>query len=229
MVKDALLKEPLPLNYNEKKVLLVGNGIHRAFHGEGESWESLLKYIVQELGAELCISDFPECSPLLKYEFIHSEYKRNNPKKKFIDCVGVIIRKYFESASFNEHVDEVNSMIWNCFNTVLTTNVDNRFELTNEKNKKWISKSAKRWKYSLYRQKILECGNSEKKIFYMHGEVSKPKSLCFDLAHYLGEYRNHFEDKLKKSAVKQLETDAYDGMRELSSRDLSKNSPTIKS
>ena len=33
---------------NKQKVLLIGNGIYRAFHGEEESWENVLRFVKKE-------------------------------------------------------------------------------------------------------------------------------------------------------------------------------------
>lgn len=33
------------IEMSKEKVLLVGNGIYRAFHGEDESWENVLRFV----------------------------------------------------------------------------------------------------------------------------------------------------------------------------------------
>ena len=190
------------------KVLLIGNGIYRAFHGEEESWENVLRFVKKEfekLGMSLNLEPSSKISYSLYFEYLYSVWKKNKGPQanestawsSFSYEVAEILKGKYNSPEFAEYAPVVNKMIWNHFDFVLTTNVDNRFEKNgmnldegggsdDDEDDEWEPACNRKWKYSVYRRK--ESQDGKRKIFYMHGELSKPSSICFGLDHYLGEY-----------------------------------------
>ena len=198
---------------NKQKVLLIGNGIYRAFHGEEESWENVLRFVKKEFekqGMSLNLESSSKISYSLYFEYLYSVWKKNKGPQanestawsEFAKTVARILNDKYNSPEFAEYAPIVNNMIWDHFNVVLTTNIDNRFEmndmksdndadLDDDKDNKWVPACNRKWKYSVYRRK--ESHDGKRKIFYMHGELSKPSSICFGLDHYLGEYMCQYD------------------------------------
>lgn len=198
---------------NKQKVLLIGNGIYRAFHGEEESWKNVLRFVKKEFekqGMSLNLEPSSKISYSLYFEYLYSVWKKNKGPQanestawsSFADEVAEMLKGKYDSPEFAEYAPVVNKMIWDHFSVVLTTNIDNRFEmndmksnndadLDDDKDNKWVPASNRKWKYSVYRRK--ESHDGKRKIFYMHGELSKPSSICFGLDHYLGEYMCQYD------------------------------------
>lgn len=184
----------------KEKVLLIGNGIYRAFHGEEESWENVLRFVKKEFekqGMSLNLESSSKISYSLYFEYLYSVWKKNKGPQanestawsSFADEVAEMLNGKYDSPEFAEYAPVVNKMIWDHFNVVLTTNIDNRFEM-NLKGK-WKPFSKMKKVYSAYRRKDLNgiC----KTIFYMHGDLEKSASICFGLNHYLGEYKSLYD------------------------------------
>ena len=182
-----------------QKVLFLGNGIYRAFHGEIESWNSILNTLFCELLKDkLC--EIPDCSAIIKYEYLQTQIKEKFEKK-----VAERLRDIYKRPDFLKLCTRINELVWGHYDTVITTNVDNRLEGIE---KKWKLSSQKQWKFSTFRQKTAVHDNRELKIHYVHGEISKYRSICFGLAHYLGEYRNHYENTVKKKYRDKIVSDS---------------------
>ena len=65
---------------NKQKVLLIGNGIYRAFHGEEESWENVLRFVKKEFekqGMSLNLESSSKISHSLYFEYLYSVWKKN--------------------------------------------------------------------------------------------------------------------------------------------------------
>lgn len=65
---------------NKQKVLLIGNGIYRAFHGEEESWENVLRFVKKEFekqGMSLNLESSSKISYSLYFEYLYSVWKKN--------------------------------------------------------------------------------------------------------------------------------------------------------
>ena len=184
-----------------QKVLFLGNGIYRAFHGEIESWNSILNTLFCEL-LKGKLREMPDCSPILKYEYLHTQVEKNFDSK-----VANCLKRIYKKPQFLKHCDKINEMIWGHFDTVITTNVDNRLEGI-EKSKQWKSTSGRKWKFSTFRQKTASHEDRDLKIHYVHGEISKYRSICFGLAHYLGEYRNHYETTVEQKFMEKVADDS---------------------
>ena len=198
---------------NKQKVLLIGNGIYRAFHGEEESWENVLRFVKKEFekqGMSLNLEPSSKISYSLYFEYLYSVWKKNKgPQanestawsefaKKFVK----ILNDKYDSPEFAEYAPVVNKMIWDHFSVVLTTNIDNRFEmndmksnndadLDDDKDNTWVPACHRKWKYSVYRR--TESHDGKSKISYMHGALSKPSPICFGLDHYRGEYMCQYD------------------------------------
>lgn len=200
-------------NTNNRKVLLIGNGIYRAFHGDEESWNNVLNYLCRNL-LKGKLSELPECSPILLFEYMHTQMTES---EQFETEVAKCLKEMYCQPEFSKYSDEINGLIWSHFDTVVTTNVDNRFEWIESK-KKWKLESGGKWKFSTYRRKVVEHDNRDLKIYYIHGEISKPKSICFGLAHYLGEYRNHYENTISKKSIEKI--DCENSKKMLSPKDI---------
>ncbi len=105
-----------------QKILFLGNGIYRAFHGEIESWNSILNTLFRELRKGK-LREMPDCSPILKYEYLHTQVE-----KDFDSKVANCLKRMYKRPQFLKHCDKINEMVWGHFDTVITTNVDNRLE-----------------------------------------------------------------------------------------------------
>lgn len=179
-----------------KKVLFIGNGIHRAFNGEKESWWNLLMDVCREM--KLSFSEFPsnEVSLSLLMSFIKSNFYKNYPKGNFYDELNKILKKRYDSPEYTAHLNCINNKIWNCFDTVITTNVESRFE---NQSKPVKIVAGKQTKNSTFRKVSLKYDGREKELFYIHGNIRNKKTLCFEMTRYLSEARTLygyvFEDK----------------------------------
>ena len=189
------------------KVLLLGNGIYRAFHGEEESWESMLGYVKNRFekdGVDLNIKPSALDSYTLYFEYLYACWKKSKWKSKnqgneikmwgeFSGKLQEYLSEKYDSPEYTACSKYINSFIWNHYNVVLTTNIDNRLEKSNEDAKpfakKWGMSSGNKTTYSAYRLKV----NGQKKIFYMHGSVDRKRSICFGLNHYLGEQKCQYD------------------------------------
>ena len=199
---------------SKEKILLVGNGIYRAFHGEDESWENVLRFVKKEFekqGMSLTLEPNSEnISYSLYFEYLYAEWKKKKGLKSnetetwksFAEEIANILNLKYKSPEYVGCTTVINEMVWNHFDVVLTTNIENRFEKVvtdvakdadcdDDKTEEWASACNRKWKYSVYRRK--EWNDGKKKIFYMHGELGKPYSICFGLDHYLGEYMCQYD------------------------------------
>lgn len=195
---------------DNSKVLLLGNGIYRAFHGEEESWESVLRFLkkrFERLGLEIKMDPSQFESGILFFEYLYVRWKRIREEKvscfnemekssneiaewyAFSQKIQEFFKERFDCDEYTIYSELINKMVWNHFDVVLTTNVDNRLERRADL-EEWKHCSNRQWKYSTFRRKTNEDG---KKIFYMHGNLDKDTSLCFGLDHYLGEYRCQYD------------------------------------
>lgn len=193
MSEESLFETSFVPSDKPSKVLLLGNGIYRAFD-DTQTWGNLLRFVVCELrkkGAEVKFEPSDETSYILYFDYLYTMWKKR-PKSEenessrlndFTKEVSGIFNKWFDKQDVDD-VKRINKMVWSHFNVVLTTNVDNRLE--NICDKGWTSRSEGKWKYSTYRRKI----NENRTIYYIHGSVSHKDSICFGLDHYLGESRN---------------------------------------
>ena len=185
---------------DNSKVLLLGNGIYRAFHGEEESWESMLGHIKNEFKREGIVLNLEPSalrSYTLYFEYLYACWKKSKWKSKnqgneikmwgeFSGKLQEYLSEKYDSPEYTAYSDYINRLIWKHYNVVLTTNIDCRLERSNEDGKpftgEWNSSCGGKTTYSVFRLKAKE----QKKIFYMHGSVDKKRSICFGLNHYLG-------------------------------------------
>jgi hypothetical protein len=210
---------------DNSKVLLLGNGIYRAFHGEEESWDNMLGYVkgrFERDGIVLNIEPSALRSYTLYFEYLYACWKKSEWKSKnegnevkmwgeFSGKLQEYLSEKYDSPEYGAYSGYINSLIWKHYNVVLTTNIDNRFEKSDEDGKTltggWNPKSGGKTTYSAFRLKV----NDQKKIFYMHGSVDKKRSICFGLNHYLGEQKCQYDClhgllKLESEMMQQLLT-----------------------
>lgn len=199
----------------ESKVLLLGNGIYRAFHGEEESWENMLGYVkgrFERDGVVLNIEPSALNSCTLYFEYLYACWKKSKWKSEnqgneikmwgeFSGKLQEYLSEKYDSPEYTAYSKYINNLIWEHYNVVLTTNIDNRLEINfpdlaakyeddeGYYAKEWAQSSSRKWKYSIFRRKE----NGLRKIFYMHGSIDKEKSICFGLDHYLGEYMCQYD------------------------------------
>lgn len=196
MSEESLFETSFVPSDKPSKVLLLGNGIYRAFD-DTQTWNNLLQFVACELrkkGVDVKFGPSEKTSYILYFDYLYTMWKRHrcsdkNETSQWTEF-SQELQDYFDEWFDKQDVDDVeriNKMVWSHFNVVLTTNVDNRLE--NICDKGWTSRSEGKWKYSTYRNKT----NDNKSIYYIHGSVSHKDSVCFGLDHYLGESRNLYE------------------------------------
>ena len=192
---------------DNSKVLLLGNGIYRAFHGEEESWENLLGYVKDRFerdGVVLNIEPSALGSYTLYFEYLYACWKKSKYKDakvvkdiqtwgEFSGKLQDYLSEKYDNSEYTAYSDYINRLIWKHYNVVLTTNIDCRLERSNEDGQPltggWKSSSGGKKTYSAFRLKV----KGQKKIFYIHGSVDKKRSICFGLNHYLGEQKCHYD------------------------------------
>lgn len=193
MSEESLFETSFVPSDKPSKVLLLGNGIYRAFD-DTQTWDNLLQFVACKLrkkGVDVKFGPSNKTSYILYFDYLYMVWKRyqrsvvneNSPWTKFLQELKVYFDEWFDKQDVDD-VERINKMVWSHFNVVLTTNVDNRLEKNCDKG--WTSRSKGKWKYSTYRRKI----NENRTIYYIHGSVSHKDSICFGLDHYLGESRN---------------------------------------
>ncbi len=207
----------------ESKVLLLGNGIYRAFHGEEESWDSVLRFLKKRFerhGLEIKMDPSQFKSGILFFEYLYVTWKRfrekneicfNDDKKTtnettewrtFSKKIQEFLKERYDSDEYTVYSNVINKMVWSHFDVVLTTNVDNRLERKMEYGPKddddlpeidLENFKQERNRQWKYSTFRRKTNKDGKKIFYMHGSLDKDTSLCFGLDHYLGEYRCQYD------------------------------------
>ena len=192
-----------------EKVLLLGNGINRAF-SKNISWDDLTKELMAFCKAEkLKIGDKP--FPLF-YEEIFAHYRGktnfNNRSKRVDTALLAKIAAWAKTIPANP----LNDSIWKKYNTVLTTNYDYALE----GGSRWKYGGTRETRYSLQR-KFINQKDHPKIVWHIHGEAEKEQTICQGYDLYSGtlqsmrsflvldENRNIYKriDEYKKSGVKE--------------------------
>lgn len=171
------------------QVLLVGNGLNRAFE-YGKKWSELLEAIEADCKGKL----LPECVPATLNVFAASN---GNPITAFKK--DEIVSPLFPSKANNSPTVEIDDEYGNFlrgilameFDDILTTNYGYEFEAAANNNS--IAKSklpalqthtrrVKRCesRYMLYTYNVV----SGKRLWHIHGELRKPNSIVIDHNYY---------------------------------------------
>jgi hypothetical protein len=150
------------------KVILAGNGVNRV--DQNESWESLLNSLIDLTGNNIQLNEKP--FPLL-YEEILMTLQKSKTKTED-DLLDIIIEKIRKI-----QINEIHQKITEIFDVILTTNYDYTFEKALSVDELYKT-STREVLYSLYR--CIEIGNI--KIWHIHGEANKPKSICLGYERY---------------------------------------------
>lgn len=180
-----------------EKAILLGNGLNRC-SSKGISWGNLLEQIAVKHNIESCSDhSFP-----LEFERIVNSILEQSPKLSTRIYTQI---KQEIADLINQGSLETNSLQSQYMNLpidcILTTNYDTLLEAgIRQKNPDdhVIKVSNSERKYSVNRYHEL----TQKRIHYIHGEVSRPDSLCLGYEHYAGylalirkEMKSLFDEK----------------------------------
>lgn len=176
-----------------QSVLLIGNGLNRCYKN-AIPWDKLLDRIAKEYHV-----GFNEKNPFpLEFESIANQIldKDNRPAEDIYDEIKSKIASMVSS-----QIPESNSLqrlftSSNLIDCILTTNYDYMLEkaFTEEATPKASCQDKSETKYSLYRFEE----HMGKMFYHIHGEASKPKSLCLGYEHYAA-YLSKMREYLKAS------------------------------
>jgi len=160
-------------NYNNKKAILIGNGINRLDSNQSFSWGDLLEKLKADFGINVDLNNIFKPFPLAFDEMQHLKHGSNNLRdilKNLKQCIRSDIENQLsEKRGFNDYHQKLASIE---YNDILTTNYDYSLEKSIEPN----FMSLKR-KFALNRQErifsLKRCYqlNTNKKFWHIHGEL----------------------------------------------------------
>ena len=166
------------------QVLLLGNGINRAYNGK--SWSELLLSIAKNEKAKIWLENKVVIAPMPLQAIMLTN---NNVEKTIKDKKS----DYFGGIRQKEQAKLLSTLLTLGFNDILTTNYSYELEQVNEKNYlinesklKTMMKSFARkaeGKYLLKTYNEVKCDNVINRVWHIHGEARKPSSMI--LGHYL--------------------------------------------
>lgn len=177
-------------------VLLLGNGILRAYSKEVKSWEKLISDYEYGL-------DIPE-KELKKVPFpLRVVLKTNDNVKKFVKDN---LNNFYVKHKSKKLVEILEKYISLPFDAILTTNYGYEIEDVALKKdcstkkeldsiKCCVRKESKESKYFLYTHYNCCCADRIRKVWHIHGEMNKPDSVIIG-NYYYGQLLHKFEEHL---------------------------------
>lgn len=173
------------MEYKRPQVLLLGNGINRAYGGA--SWNEFLKAIATRKDLIECLDSKSLKSPMPLQAILLTDDSVNNALKEVKD-------KAFGEIKNSEHADAIKKLLSIGFDHILTTNYSYELEMAAQLDWKITESKLKRMqehtvavktaepKYLLSTYNQLKIGDTSNKIWHIHGEARKPNSMV--LGHY---------------------------------------------
>jgi hypothetical protein len=191
-------------SYQNKKAMLIGNGLNLLDSSQSFSWGGLLEEIKSDYGISVDLDNIFKPFPLTFDEMQHTKLGGNSLKEK-LKTLKKAIRRNIESQltgkdGFNDYHKKIAQLD---YDDILTTNYDYSLEKSISSNfitqKKKYAQNNQERKYSLKRcYKI----NSKTKFWHIHGELFDSRKHSLDSKSYAEESimigYEHYTEYLEK-------------------------------
>ena len=206
-------------SFQNKKAMLIGNGLNRLDTNQSFSWKDLLKSLKHKYNINIDVENIFKPFPLAFDEMQHLKSGENNLKDK-LKNLKKSIREEFEiqlseRRGFNDYHQKLTSLN---YDDILTTNYDYSLEKSIESNfinsKKEFARNKQEKKYSLKRCYKLK---SNLNIWHIHGELSDSRnhtlksdsypeeSIMIGYEHYT-EYLEKIQENIKgKKGIREID------------------------
>ena len=195
----------LPIIENGKRpnVLLVGNGINRSF--DAASWEELICNALSRNKSHYAYDDIKEMPATMQIVIATAKKLGNCQEKNSVKKEAQIIAEDLRAKELkNEQVKLLEQILELPVNAILNTNYSNEFELftTGSATMHSFRSCQRRTKavngvdeqFRLFQFSSLGAKYSEKTLWHIHGDISKPSSMIVG-HYYYGKLLKHIEDR----------------------------------
>ena len=189
------------------KILLLGNGINRAF--DGESWEDLIASAMIDNGCSIPYKDIQNMPATMQIVIASSKvYSDNENCQDISKFVQKLCKGWADNANKNpldkDYLLMLEKVLGLPVDAILTTNYSNEFEIAATGNTSMYSlrccqRRTKDLEYDrqfrLYQYSSLGENYPGKSLWHIHGDISKPDSVV--LGHYYyGKLLRKIEDRV---------------------------------
>lgn len=159
------------------KVLMIGNGINRL--SKNYSWDFLVNDLIQKF------TDTKIQKRNKPFTYLYEEVLSYSIWSQRIKSEDELLNYISENVKNIVPVKE-HELILNKYNEIITTNYDYLIEQQLSDASLQMKCDTKESRYSLFRV----FNSNAIKVWHIHGEANKPKSLCLGFEHYSGYLQN---------------------------------------
>lgn len=171
-----------------KQTLLLGNGLNLLIDKDKWEWKNLLTRCLKQ-NFKLVGADKKTVPYTHLYEDMYLNAKVANSTLELDVKKGIADKLKELTDSQNEKFNDIMQNLLSIdFDDILTTNYDYSIEkyFNNVEPPPQSSGTRKERIYSIRRNNVVEKGNTEKRIWHIHGEAEFPESMMLGYDHYCG-------------------------------------------